>query len=257
MNWLNRAQWNTKEIAAYHSIKNGMPFKDLPDKKQDIFLFGTLAKISVVSGCPLPTQKDQLDILKTEMKKFITENKSFSTMTAEEIVTAFRFNASGSLEERVEHWQKVFNLDYLGKVLSQWCKIRQKITLKADLEQMKMNIYEPELEEISSNSEAFEYAKKIWNTTNDYLFIRSAAYNHLIKTGKLVISNERKKEIKALASEKLNEILNDHRYLEIFKLAFFNSEFETFLIHKISKKIAVAEYFEKEYAISKSNQKRK
>lgn len=225
-------------------MNTGIGIKFLSNREQNIFLLGIMIKISVINSCPMPTDKNHKEILINELKKFLMENPSYSTMTIDEILTAFRFNAAGTFDERIEHYQTLFNLDYLGKVLQQWKKFKTKIQAKADLEQMKINLYEPKLEEINSKYEALEYSRKIWDETNDYLFIRSAAYDHLNKTGKLVLSNEIKKEIKALANEKLNGIMSDYRYRCISELVFINSEFETFLINKISKKIAVSEYFQ-------------
>jgi hypothetical protein len=242
MTWMQCKGWKDTEISTYQVMNNGISFKNLESNSQNIFLTGTLIKISVVSGCLIPTDKSYMDTLKKEIRKFLLENNLYSMLTSEEIVTAFRFNAAGVFDERIEHYQNIFNLDYLGKVLSLWQSFKRKVQIKADIEQMRINLFEPMIEPQQSMKEVIDYAKDIWNKTNDFLFIPSKAYDHLKKEGKVNLSASEKKKIKEFARSKIDKISVTYPYNQLLTPLVYSDRHDV-LKSIIAKKIAVSEFF--------------
>jgi hypothetical protein len=255
VNFLIYANWKETEITAYNAIHNGASFEKLEKGKQQIFLIGTLLKISVISGCILPSDKDHLGLLKTEMKKFLLENNSYSLVTSEEILTAFRFNAAGIFDERIEHYQNIFNLDYLGKVLELWQRLKRRVQTKADIEQFRINLFEPMMEPKQPLRDVLEHAKDLWNQTNDFLFIPSVAFDYLAKERNHFLTESRKSEIREIARSRLDNMARTYPYSELLTPLVYSDQFD-FLKSRVAKKIAVSEFFqedERQLPISKRN----
>lgn len=107
----------------------GYAFVDMTEKELGICTTGLILKISVICGCQLPTGDAHINILESEFIKFLS-NAGYETMTMEEVLTAFRFNAEYKLLNKVETYGAVFNIDYAGKVLHQYCQMRLQLDSK-------------------------------------------------------------------------------------------------------------------------------
>lgn len=240
---LKISKWQNNEITIYQASKSGLPFKDLPEKKQDAFITGILFKIAVVTGCTLPINERHCNELENEVKKFMNENNRFSNFTFEEVLTAFRFNAAGNLCERTEHYQNIFNLDYLGKILSNFLVFKNNVEEKARKQHLIDNLFEPSSYVKISDKGIIDYAHEIFIETDDYLFIPSKAYNLLVRAGKLKLSVEEKQRIKKEAYEKIDHLFMAG-YRDIYYFLMDNPGLKNMVADRIAKKMAVAKYFE-------------
>jgi len=104
----------------------GVSLRDLSEDQIDASLTGILFKVSVISGCTLPTHDAHIEALEKEFGKFLIDN-GYDLLTNEELLTAFRFNAAGKYQDHVESYGHLFNLDYAGKVLRQYMSKRYKL----------------------------------------------------------------------------------------------------------------------------------
>ncbi|MEP6947711.1 MAG: hypothetical protein ABI863_00490 [Ginsengibacter sp.] len=232
--------WSSNEIAVYESKHAGLPFGKLSRQQLKIAVTGIALNISVITGCQLPIDQRHIDSLDHEISKFLTDNRAFSTLTFEEIMMAFRFNAAGKLDEKVKHWNNILNLDYLGEVLNLWVKLRDVVEKKAEDEEIKSMLSLPTLPCAKiPNNEMIEIARHIWNFTSDYKLIPHRAYDLLLKQGLINLSEEEKTQIKKAAKADVNEIFNGDDYLSR------NSNRETWE-SRVSKQIAVAKWFDQE-----------
>ena len=235
-----RPNWTSKEIIIYKSQKSGLPFQSMSSKQQDVFVSGIMYKIAVISGCQLPADQRHLETLESEMNKFLSQTNSFAGMTFEEILMAFRFNAACQLDEKVEHYNNIFNLDYLGKVLSKWAKYSNGVKRKARHEMLVKNLLEPVVDPVKlSDAAVVKNAEKIWKETRDILFIPFRAFDILWKKGVMNFSEEEEETIHKEAREKEHELYStepDSYYLMPEKK----------LRVRLAKKISIAKYFEQE-----------
>ena len=112
----------------------------MSDKEQNISTTGLIFKISAITGCQLPTHDAHVNALEQELLLFLKEFNGYDTYTNEEILTAFRMNAAFQLDEKVEDYGKVFNIEYIGKILHLYSKKRQKLEykLKAELQEQEI-----------------------------------------------------------------------------------------------------------------------
>lgn len=230
--------WRSNEVVAYEAMCNGPTFKDLPARQQDVALTGIVFKIGVISGCPVPIDGNHRKELAIEMKKFMLQNKSFADLTFEEVLTAFRFNAARTGDEKVKHYQNMFNLDYLGEVLSCYVKFKTEVKAKAEKELIRKNFFDipdsPELPKLSDD-QALEHSKERWTSEGDYMFIEARVYDILKKRGLINLNKEDRDRISKEASKKSDWIYKMDR--DLYWLV--SLEHVTSIL---SKKIAAAEY---------------
>jgi hypothetical protein len=109
--------------------KTGYALCDLSEKEYDFALSGIIFTVSVICGCQLPTHDAHVNALEKEFSVFLKEY-DYSHMTTEEVLTAFRMNSNGMLENRVEIYGSIFNIDYAGKVLSQYRSKSGRLEMK-------------------------------------------------------------------------------------------------------------------------------
>lgn len=100
------------------------------EKEQSISATGLIFKISAITGCQLPTHEAHINALEQELLIFLKEFNGYDSYTNEEILTAFRMNAAYQLDEKVEDYGKVFNVEYIGKVLKLYSKKRHSLEYK-------------------------------------------------------------------------------------------------------------------------------
>lgn len=228
--------WNNSEIVALEAMQ-GVSFKEMTENEQSIAIVSSVFNISVISGCELPTDKLHKAALNNEMKKFMKENESFYNLTHDEILAAFRFNAAGKFDEKVKHWQGLFNLEYLGNVLLKWVEYKGKVKRKAEKELLRKNVFDLSTGSNLTDDEAIQFAKDEWTRTNDYMYIEARVYDILKAMGKINTSDESRARITARAKEKAELI-----YRADFYSLYWMAEKE--LCSIICKKIAVSEYFD-------------
>ena len=174
------ANIQSSDIAAYNAIHTGIAINNMSDKQQTIAVKGIVFNMAVITGCPVPNDVNHQKTLEMHTKKFLQEHDVFSKLTYEEICTAARFNAGGKFVEKVKHWQNMFNLDYLGEILTEWVTYKRAVEKKIEKEVMINNLFEPENAPFSSDNEGIEYGKANWQKTSDYLFIDSRIFNILV-----------------------------------------------------------------------------
>lgn len=113
---INLKTLNSDELIVIAARHKGIAFLDMTDQEFDISLTGIIFNISVICGCPLPTHPAHIEALEKEFSVCIQEY-GFAMLTAEEVITAFRMNASGKLREKIETYNQIFNIDYASKVI--------------------------------------------------------------------------------------------------------------------------------------------
>lgn len=109
--------------------QKGIAFLDMTEKEASAAVTGIIFKVSVICGCQLPTHDAHINALEAEFLNFLEEN-GYGVMTVEEVLLAFRLNAAFKLNDRVEIYGAVFNIDYAGKVLKQYLNERWRLDSK-------------------------------------------------------------------------------------------------------------------------------
>jgi len=102
---------------------------DMSQKESETAATGIIFKISVICGCQLPTHDAHINALEAEFLTFLHDFGYYS-LTAEEILVAFRMNAAFKLRERVEVYGAIFNIDYASKVLMLYMEDRHRLDRK-------------------------------------------------------------------------------------------------------------------------------
>lgn len=97
----------------------GLALVDLSQDEFEAALTGIIFNISVICGCQLPTHDAHVNALEKEFAIFLKEF-GYGNLTPEEILTAFRMNANFRLQDKVETYGALFNIDFAGKVLTQY-----------------------------------------------------------------------------------------------------------------------------------------
>lgn len=224
------------DLSVYSSAHTGISLHEMNEKQLGIAITGTIFKIAVISGCPIPDGAHR-KALEVEIKKFLAENEEFSSLTFEEICTAARFNAAGKFDDKVKHWQNIFNLDYLSEILLRWIPYKKTVGVRIDSELMKKNIFEPPSTPELSDNEAIQYARDMWSKSNDFMFIDSRVYEILTSRGVLLLDIDTKKRILEQARVKVEWITT--KYYDLW----WHEKYCLMVAQVISKKIAVSEYF--------------
>jgi len=107
----------------------GCSVSDMNDSEVRAATTGVIFKISVICGCQVPTNELHIDALEQEFIIFLKEF-GYSYLTVEEILTAFRMNANFRLDDKIETYGALFNIDYAAKVLKQYVNKRSLLDHK-------------------------------------------------------------------------------------------------------------------------------
>jgi len=107
----------------------GYALTDLTESELQAATTGIIFKVSVICGCQLPTHDFHINALESEFILFLTQN-GYERLTVEEILTAFRMNANFQLQDKIETYGAIFNIDFASKVLSQYIGKRYKLDHK-------------------------------------------------------------------------------------------------------------------------------
>ena len=113
------------------------------EAERDAAMTGMLYRVSVISGCPMPSDETELQVLENELVSVFTENPAYSSLNSEEVALAFRMNATGESApngEKVKHWKDLFNLEYLAEVLRRYLDIRGSLERKIEAEELKQRV---------------------------------------------------------------------------------------------------------------------
>lgn len=117
------------ELKIIEARQKGKALCDLSGDEFDAALTGIIFNISVICGCQLPTHDVHVNALEKEFTIYLKEY-GYYELTPEEILTAFRMNSNFQLEEKIETYQAIFNLDFAGKVLTQYINKRWSLDYK-------------------------------------------------------------------------------------------------------------------------------
>lgn len=123
--------FNETQLRVIDARINSPALCDLSLEHFEISLTGILFNISVICGCQLPTHDAHINALEKEFGIFLKDN-GYIGLTTEEILTAFRFNANFKLEEKVESYGAVFNINFAAQVLKQYLRIRGTVDERAE-----------------------------------------------------------------------------------------------------------------------------
>lgn len=236
MRYLQRCNgWNEVYNLGYRANQTGLLIQAMTPRQQTTAFKGLLLQISIISGCPIPSDANYLQLLENETIRFLTEHNKFKNLTVEEILTAFRFNAAGKFDEKIKHWQNMFNLDYMGEVLLKWLPIKNKIESKVKKELFFKNLNDEDMQDVPEN-ELLDYCKAEWLRTNDFMFIHRRAFTILYDGKKIVITEEGRERVSARAEHITSQIYRLY-WAELAQVP--RKDIQTVVCHKI----AVAEYF--------------
>lgn len=104
-----------------------------------------MLRVAAICGCPLPNTDFFAKFIAEEITTFIFDF-GYQEFTLEEILSAFRFNATGGLKyptgveiDQVYFTGSCVNVDYIAKVLSNYLIIRKILDRKL---QNKIDGYE-------------------------------------------------------------------------------------------------------------------
>jgi len=232
------ANWSSNELAAYEAKNTGLQFVNLNEKQQLVSLSTMILEISVISGCPIPSNQVQFKMFESELMKYFKENESFANLTFDEVITAFRFNTLDKFWEKVKHWQNPINLEYIGEVLTNWLAYSSKIRIKAENDLERMFLFDLSEKEGLTDNEIVLQAKTIYINTADYMQIEVRVFDILKGSSAINLTDEEKNRITQEATYKTNWFTRYHNQI------YFNTEYST-IQSRVSKKIATAEYFKK------------
>lgn len=126
---INLAALNHDETLIVKARSKGIAFDDMSEQQFDAALTGIIFNISVICGCQLPVNENHINALEKEFSIFL-KDYGYTNLTSEEILTAFRMNAAGQLQDKIEVYGSVFNLDYAGKVIRQYRDKRFHLDLR-------------------------------------------------------------------------------------------------------------------------------
>lgn len=119
------------EDKIFEARKVGMALCDMTEKQSSVAITGIIFKVSVICGCQLPTHDAHINALEQEFMLFLNDY-GYYNLTIEEILTAFRMNANFQLENKIETYGTIFNIDFAGKVLTQYKDKRWALDRKID-----------------------------------------------------------------------------------------------------------------------------
>jgi hypothetical protein len=134
----NLTDWTADDVAIYEAQFSGRGWRELNNSQKSASSTGLLFKIAIISGCQLPSQDIMFKSMEDELIKGIDSDKKYSSLTVEEIITAFRMNSAGKLMRKVIHYNNLFNMDYFYDVINQYLELRADVRIKADQQRTKL-----------------------------------------------------------------------------------------------------------------------
>ncbi len=231
------------------------------DEKELLTAANALAyQLSKISGCFLPThndaerQKEKQQDLFRMIGKFLQNNRRFKWLTTAEAALAAVLNSAGELANRVKHWQGELNLDYLGELLDEYCRYKQRLGLREKLERESTKFLPA-----ATNEDPFFWPKHIEYTYQQFLSGKYSLhlwphemYNHLVEQEMIPanlfvrflqpaftrIDEELRMEYESIRETggNLNYVLEKINYISEYK---HSNRYVLFL----AKRLAVREYF--------------
>jgi len=101
----------------------GYAISDMNDYEVKAATTGIIFKVSVICGSQLPTHDVHITALENEFVIFLKQ-PLYEILTVEEILIAFRMNANFQLQDKIETYGAIFNIDYASKILKQFVNKR-------------------------------------------------------------------------------------------------------------------------------------
>ena len=146
--------FNDAQQGIIQARQQGVSLCDQPEKQFKVSLTGIIFSISVICGSQLPTHDAHINALEKEFGKFLNDS-GYDGLTTEEILTAFRMNANFKLDEKVETYGAIFNIDFAAKVLRLY---REK---RGDVDEMATGIFQKREYDATLNKESDRRRKKV------------------------------------------------------------------------------------------------
>jgi hypothetical protein len=211
--------------AKYHSLQ----ISKMDDCEIIFNAAEVLRRIHVITGWSLPGDAAYMKTLTEEFVLFLKDR--FWMLNFFEVAQAFRKNAIG-----IKDWGKNMNLELMAGVLGAYCHDREQLSYLEERAQLNnaLALPEPKL----TDEDVIEYNFETYRFLKDLRIIQRRCYGILQMSGKIKLNDTEKERIKCLAKTMaLNEKTKDPS-IDIEK--FTNDH---------AKRIAVAEYFEKNISV--------
>lgn len=207
-----------------------LPFGKMTDDARRVCSHTLLLKIHVLTGWVLPATKEFLDILLSQFCMKLSE--SYKTVNADEVEYAFRNNA-------VKDWGKAMNLNLIDEVMAPY--LTQRVELSKIEEQAKkpkqIEYHGPDI----TDEDLVNASLQVYKMVEKYELIPISVYDYLLAEGKLLLTNEQKREIKTHVQKLINQnLVYDDSFAQTYERL---NDKETFLKNEC-KKFAVARYFD-------------
>ncbi len=145
------------ELRIIDARSQGYSLSEYNEEEFEAVMTGIIFNISVICGCQLPTHEAHINALEKEFKIFLRQNH-YTQLTAEEVLTAFRMNANGQLEEYVKTFGAIFNIDFAGSVLSQY--FNKRFSLDYKLEKIYKRVEADKIFESEANTRRVKTKKQ-------------------------------------------------------------------------------------------------
>jgi hypothetical protein len=133
------------ELKIINARTKGYSFCQLDENNKKLAVDQIMLRVAAICGCPLPNTEFFAKFIAEEITIFILDF-GYQEFTLEEILSAFRFNATGGLKyatgveiDQVYFTGSCVNVDYIAKVLSNYLIIRKILDRKL---QNKIDGYE-------------------------------------------------------------------------------------------------------------------
>lgn len=159
---INSNLFNEIEKKIFDSRQVGKAVYDLSDEELDVSVTGIIFKIAVICGCSLPDQEAHIAALENEFIIFL-KDYGYGELTTEEILSAFRMNANGMFNKKIETFGKVFNIDFAGSV------IRQYYEKRSGLDRIIVDDFEKEQRDVEMEDFCVNRRKNIINQFDIFL----------------------------------------------------------------------------------------
>lgn len=111
-------------------------FSQIEEKYIQWHIDQVMIRAAAIGGCAIPNTDFFAQIIGEELLDFIV-NFGFGELTYEEIILAFKLNATGAVRfpsgdymDRVTFSGTCFNIDYLSKILSNYMLLRNSLDRK-------------------------------------------------------------------------------------------------------------------------------
>ncbi len=200
-----------------------------------------LGKISIITGWVIPDNTSFATVLNDQFAKKLKEE--YYTLNPDEVEYAFRKYGS-----TVDDWGKTFNLNLIDKVLVKYLSYRNDIrefAEKVKIEQEEVKALPPAKQ---SDVEFIEDYYSMWRSFKNkfYQYIDSKVYDKLQKAGLMDLSEEDKARIRTTVKADNRSMDTNLGFKELrHMLTEIQEAPDNMFIHRLCKKYAVAEFFNK------------